>query len=75
MADILVRGLDEDVVERLKARACQAGRSLQSETKLILEHAAGSTLQESLATAARWRKKLGKRSTDSVDMLREDRQR
>lgn len=75
MADILVRGLNDDVVERLKARAKLSGRSLQNETKLILERAAGRTLDDSLAAAARWRKKLGKRSTDSVEMLREDRQR
>ena len=75
MADILVRGLKNDIVERLKRRAKTAGRSLQSETKLILEQAAGRTLDESLKVAAGWRKKLGKRSTDSVQALREDRDR
>ena len=75
MADILVRGLDDKVVRRLKERARLTGRSLQSETKLILERAAGRTLDESIAVAATWRKRLGKRSSDSSNALREDRQR
>ena len=75
MADILVRGLDDDVVNRLKKRAALTGRSLQSETKLILERAAGRSLDESLSVAAEWRKKLGSRSSDSSHEQREDRQR
>lgn len=75
MADILVRGLDEVVLERLKARAKSAGRSLQSETKIILEQAAGRTIDESLKVAAACRKKLGKRSSDSAQAQREDRER
>lgn len=75
MADILVRGLDDDVVNRLKQRAALTGRSLQSETKLILERAAGRTLGESLAVAAAWRKRLGPRSSDGAQDQREDRRR
>lgn len=75
MADILVRGLDDETVKRLKERARRTGRSLQSETKLILEQAAGRTLNESLAVAAAWRSKLGKRSSDSAADQREDRGR
>jgi len=75
MADILVRGLDDDVLDRLKQRAAVTGRSLQSETKMILERAAGRTLEESLAVAATWRKRLGQHSSDSATEQREDRQR
>lgn len=75
MADILVRGLDDDVVDRLKQRAALTGRSLQSETKRILERAAGRTLDESLAVAASSRKRLGKRMSNSAIEQREDRQR
>jgi plasmid stability protein len=75
MADILVRGLDDDVVDRLKQRAALTGRSLQSETKLILERAAGRTLEESLAIAAQWRTRLAQRSSDSAHEQREDRGR
>jgi plasmid stability protein len=40
MSEVLVRNLDEAVVEQLKARARGSGRSLQAELKLILEQAA-----------------------------------
>jgi plasmid stability protein len=75
MADVLIRGVDDETLERLKKRAELAGRSLQSETKLILERAAGRTLGESLVVAAAWRKKRGKSTTDSVKALRQDRRR
>jgi plasmid stability protein len=39
MAQVLVRQLDEKVVDRLKRRAKEHGRSLQSEVKTILEEA------------------------------------
>ena len=39
MAQLLVRHLNDDVVKRLKQRAREHGRSLQSEAKTILEEA------------------------------------
>ena len=39
MAQVLVRQLDNKVVVRLKKRAKEHGRSLQSEVKTILEEA------------------------------------
>lgn len=75
MPDLLIRNLDAKVLDRLKRRAKLYGRSLQSETRGILEQAAGQTLDEALSVAAGWRKKLGKRATDSVQALREDRDR
>lgn len=75
MPDLLIRNLDAEVLERLKRRAKQSGRSLQSETKGILEQAAGRSLDEALAVAAGWRKKMGKRTTDSAASVREDRNR
>ncbi|ULA61872.1 MAG: hypothetical protein LZF60_380084 [Nitrospira sp.] len=39
MAQILVRQLDRNVIGRLKKRAKEHGRSLQSEVKTILEEA------------------------------------
>ena len=46
MTDLLVRGLDPSVIERLKAKAKQKGRSLQQEAKDILERAAPMTPEE-----------------------------
>ena len=39
MAQVLVRQLDDKLVERLKKRAKEHGRSLQLEVKAILEEA------------------------------------
>lgn len=75
MAQILVRGLDTSIVERLKARARRHGRSLQSEAKHILENAAGCTIEEALEAAARFRKNIGRRLDDSAELICEDRRR
>jgi plasmid stability protein len=78
VADILIRGIDAEVVQRLKARAKRNGRSLQGEARLILENAAGHSLPEALAAAGQWRKKLarpGRRFTDAAALIREDRER
>ncbi len=81
MAEVLVRNLDEAVVEQLKARARGNGRSLQAELKLILEQAApgaaaGSSRVEYRALADRVRTALGDRpQTDSAALLAEDRAR
>ncbi len=75
MPDILVRGLKPEVLKRLKARAKQHGRSLQSEARMALENAAGSSIDEALQVARTWRKKLAKRFDDSASLIREDRDR
>jgi plasmid stability protein len=76
MAQILVRDLDEDVVERLKKRAQKDGRSLQSEVKSILEQAAGLDMQAARKLVNAIRKKFKNRKmTDSADLVREDRNR
>ncbi|HUT61490.1 MAG TPA: hypothetical protein VNA25_26885 [Phycisphaerae bacterium] len=79
MAQILVRNLDERVARRLKARARRARRSLQAEVKLILEQAAeepklyGEELVKRLdAFAARLK---GRKLSDSLELIREDRER
>ncbi len=76
MPDVLVRGIDLDVLEALKERARANGRSLQVELKTILEQAAQMRMIDSRALAARIRRalRLGRHS-DSVALLAEDRQR
>ena len=75
MAQIHIRDLDEKVVRRLKARARQGGRSLQSETKAILERAASQpTPAEQLRNLRRVRKLFaGRTFSDSAELIREDR--
>ena len=75
MADILIRGLDDKVVKRLKARAKRNGRSLQSEARMVLERAAALSVAEALRQARRSRKELGRHFSDSTELIREDRRR
>ena len=82
MAEVLVRNLDEAVVGRLKARAREAGRSLQAELKLILEQAARPESEAACSRAAyraladQVRAALADRpQSDSADLLAEDRAR
>jgi plasmid stability protein len=76
MAEILVRNLNPDIVDRLKARARQHGRSLQAEVQRILEEAAGRRMEDARALADRIRASLvGLPHSDSVELLAEDRAR
>ncbi|MBN1942443.1 MAG: hypothetical protein JW849_04025 [Phycisphaerae bacterium] len=76
MTDILVRGLAPETVKRLKARAQQQGRSLQSEAKLLLEQSAGIGAGEIQAVLNRWKKHFaGRTFSSSARLIREDRKR
>ena len=76
MGQILVRGLEDDVVTRLKDRAASHGRSLESEARSILETAAGFSVEDARRVIGGWQRRLADRPfTDSVDLIREDRQR
>ena len=77
MAQVLVRDLDDAVVERLKERARGNDRSLQKETKAILEAAATTlTMAEARQKSDEWHRRLaGRRFSDSAELIREDRER
>ncbi len=76
MAQILVRDLDNETVQRLKDRARQHGRSLEAEARQILSRAAGVNFAEARRLARQWHKKLaGRRLPDSAELIRQDRQR
>jgi plasmid stability protein len=76
MAQILVRDLSPDIVDRLKDRAERNGRSLQGEVKVILESAATLSMAEARRLSQQLRKSLeGQMTSDSADLLREDRER
>jgi len=79
MAQILVRDLDEDVVESLKRRAKQDGRSLQSEVKAILEHAAHEPkvdMETARKISEQFRSRFkGRKFPDTVELIHEDRKR
>jgi plasmid stability protein len=76
MAKVLIRDLDERVVDRLKKRATRNGRSLQAELQMIVERAAATDIVESRDVAARIRRKLADRKhSDSAALLADDRRR
>ena len=77
MADILIRNLTQNTVNKLKARAAENGRSLQSEAKAILERSAAELSFAKLRrnADALSRRFADRQFSDSVDLLREDRQR
>lgn len=76
MAQVLVRDLEKRVLDRLKVRARHHGRSLQAELKLILEQAAAADMVEARALARKIRRKLiGRRHSDSAELVSEDRRR
>ncbi len=77
MRSILIRDLDEVTIQRLKARAAGNGRSLQTEVKDILERSAQErTNAELYRRAVNSSKRFeGRRFADSVDLIREDRER
>ena len=76
MAQILVRNLDARVVERLKRRAKDQGRSLQAEVKMILEQAATVDVDTAREMLEQFRRRFkGRKFPDSVELIREDRDR
>jgi len=76
MAQLLVRNLEKETIERLKMRAKQHDRSLQGEVKLILQNAAKLSMAEAANIARDWQKRLaGRKFTDNAILIREDRDR
>jgi plasmid stability protein len=77
MAQLLIRGIDEAVIKRLKARAKRNARSLEAEARVILAEAERDpeAHQRAASFAARMRKKYaGKIRDDSTDLIREARE-
>ncbi len=85
MAEIIVRDIDPAVVERLKERARKNGHTLEGEAKVILERSADlerSANEKKLSMVAfgkvcdDFRRKFkGRKFPDSVELIREDRDR
>ncbi|MEK6373716.1 MAG: plasmid stabilization protein [Acidobacteriota bacterium] len=75
MADVLIRGLDDKILKRLKQRAARNGRSLQAELKAIVERGAMVDVIDARALAARIRERLGEQQSDSTELIAEDRLR
>ena len=76
MAQVIVRNLEDEVVSRLKRQAADNERSLEQELRLILTAAASPDFAGFRERAGAIRASLSDRpQTDSVDLIREDRDR
>lgn len=76
MPDVLVRDLETAVIDRLKTQAKAENRSLQAEMKAILSKGSLRLSKQSQLEAIRKiRDSIGPQTTDSADLLREDRSR
>jgi plasmid stability protein len=76
LAQILVRKLPDAVVDRLRERAKRNRRSLEAEARDILQQAATRQKAEFLRVADAMRARLaGRPHTETLELLREDRDR
>ena len=77
MANLTIRNVSDEVVERLKYKAKQNGRSLEAELRELLKQAASrKTPEELLAIADRIAAMTPDvPQTDSAKLIREDRDR
>ena len=74
MPDVLIRNLDDDVLEQLKAAAKANRRSLQAEIHDVLRRANTRNLAETRRLSTKWLKRLGRSShSNSAALIREDR--
>jgi antitoxin FitA len=78
MANLTIRNVEEEVVDRLKRKAAQNGRSLEAELRDVLKQAAQRKSREELLAeidriAAMTPKDV--KQTDSTKLIREDRDR
>ena len=73
MGQILVRNLDDHVIEQLKQKAQRENASLEHTLRGILTEAAKPSRQQVIEEARRIREKIGPIPGDSTDLIREDR--
>lgn len=79
MPDVLVRDVEDDILQALKERAKQNGRSLQKELKMLFRSLIQDNNPQIISdeeTAAKIKESLrGREFSDSAELLREDRER
>lgn len=74
MANVLIRDLDDEVLQQLKAAAKTHGRSLQAEIHDVLHRASTRNLAETRRLSTQWLKRLARSShSDSAALIRADR--
>jgi plasmid stability protein len=76
MGQLLVRQLDDRLINALKERAAKNGRSVEAEHRAILEEVLDRDRREFIELARQLRESLaGIPQTDSADLIREERDR
>ena len=78
MANVLIRNIPDQVLDRIKSMAKRHNRSLQQELSAAIENIANQSSLDFSQKARELREKLRKkkvRFTDSAELLREDRTR
>jgi plasmid stability protein len=79
MGQIIVRNLDDRVIDALKARAARRGRSLESKVRVILERAAAERVIDIAEARARSQQIScaleGRPHSESAALIRKDRDR
>lgn len=76
MPNVLVRDVEEGILQKLKERAKENGRSLQNELQMIFRYFAEAESDSDEKTAAKIKDSLrGRVFSDSAALLREDRDR
>lgn len=75
MGQLLVRSLDDRLIQSLRERAARHGRSVEAEHRAILEAALGPPGESFAERAARLRARTPPLSRDSSELIRADRDR
>ncbi|NBC02568.1 MAG: hypothetical protein GVY20_02580 [Bacteroidetes bacterium] len=78
MADVLIRNIDKETLDRLKKQAERNKRSLQEELKELLEIHSGRQSERAIEMVREIQKKYKKSGTifpDSAEEIRKDRDR
>lgn len=75
MGQLIVRGLDDGLIQALRRRAVRSGRSAEAEHRAILEQALQPEIETFAEAAARLRALTPPQTTDSAELVRWDRDR
>ena len=76
MPQVLIRDVEPAVIQRLKERAKRNGVSMEAELRSILLQASGIEREQALLELKRLQESFaGRTFSDSLDLLREDRER
>lgn len=75
MGQLLVRGLEDNLIRSLKQRAMSNGRSVEAEHRAILESVLKPETESFFQLAARLRAEAPRQTSDSTALIRADRDR